>query len=1019
MASGGKVVAKLTLDSKDFSSKWKQTLGEIQSSTDKAKRSADSVKKSLDQIGNSGQQSARKVSSGYKKVGSDFKATISSMITSAKGGAQKIVSNLKSIGSMDFRSLASKGKSLWDSLVSGVKGAASTIKSNLQSIGATGFQALSSKFKSAMDSMISAAKGTASKVKSYFSSVELGMTDLLSAAGAGFAIDKMFSSGFERATTKQMLKNMRPDTWQQRYQALESYAARSSTPDEYINMMFRRTFQGNADYTTRALSVMDALSSGTSDTREKFEQMRGYGTYLQGGWEAAAGMFRDEPLTPEQKKLLQNAKTYEERVAAMETIARQTGRMTPAGMGISVMTEGEIGKYNKLMSLWDKIVLAASKGFDSLLGIFEPVIDWFNGLGDGALDLIGKGGMAVTVLLALGTAARVLGAILKPFSGIFKAIGRGFNSLFQKLTGMNFGQLKDKIVDKLKSIGESISNTFKELPGKIRTHLTNFSDKVKDTFKNLWDKVSGPLNSFKENVKQKLLDLKDWIKDKWKPQPPSTTTPAPSTNMGFIEKLGWSLAPSLTTAFLMGGGKGLAMSLATATARFLGGTGGLVFGPALLGLTENRYPQIPGSGSLLSGNWDPMYYFKTKAFKGAFPTDWADPSKKGSLADQLNLPGWIQGQLKGVDIGKSLMNLFKPFNMGQSILGLFEGVDVGKILGAGLTGLGTAFKWPEIKIPDIGKLFSGWKLPELKFPTLEQILDMIKSKLPMSLTFPSIDSITSWIKEKFPFTLKFPTLNSIGSWIRKKFPFTLKFPSFNSIGSWIRKKFPFTLRFPSFKSISSWILSKLPQKLTFPTYNTIASWIKAKLGWSGPNFNPTKQIASAKTKMAMHKRGADSTRTAMELVKRASGSAGPNDKYKKLDDMFSNFTYENYTGSRKSIAQTLNDESGNCVDSTLAQIYMAGKMGIPMGIEFGTWNGNPHMYGVGPQGVRDVAHKSVSNIWNKPPAGPGDGNYKENNIVKLIFKGPVYGAKQFEKEIVPVIKKYLKGYNVTIGGRRG
>jgi len=96
-------------------------------------------------------------------------------------------------------------------------------------------------------------------------------------------------------------------------------------------------------------------------------------------------------------------------------------------------------------------------------------------------------------------------------------------------------------------------------------------------------------------------------------------------------------------------GKSLAMRLLTGLAMGINTLGIAVVGPALMGLFENVTPDIAGSGSLFSGNWDFSAAFNKQFGPGSkIATDFGNALNagiQGSLADQLNLPGWLMGHV--------------------------------------------------------------------------------------------------------------------------------------------------------------------------------------------------------------------------------------------------------------------------------------------------------------------------------------------------------------------------------------
>lgn len=134
------------------------------------------------------------------------------------------------------------------------------------------------------------------------------------------------------------------------------------------------------------------------------------------------------------------------------------------------------------------------------------------------------------------------------------------------------------------------------------------------------------------------------------------------------------------------------------------------------------------------------------------------------------------------------------------------------------------------------------------------------------------------------------------------------------------------------------------------------------------------------------------------------GPAGPSTS-SSFTPRASGFTYQGYSGSRQSIAETMNCMSGNCVDGTLAQVALAQSFGIPAKMIATTWNGNPHVYGRINGVDRDIANHALTGSWSAPPAGPGESNTAKE--IHLHIKGDVYGLPDFENKVKGVAEKYL------------
>lgn len=122
---------------------------------------------------------------------------------------------------------------------------------------------------------------------------------------------------------------------------------------------------------------------------------------------------------------------------------------------------------------------------------------------------------------------------------------------------------------------------------------------------------------------------------------------------GTISKIGGYLTNAITAAMgaiglnAMAGGtwaasaSSIAMGFATGIARAFTSVAGGILGPAIWGLFQD--------GSLLSGSWNPQESFNKQFGPGSkVANDFGNALNagvKGSLADQLNLPGWLMGNV--------------------------------------------------------------------------------------------------------------------------------------------------------------------------------------------------------------------------------------------------------------------------------------------------------------------------------------------------------------------------------------
>ena len=136
---------------------------------------------------------------------------------------------------------------------------------------------------------------------------------------------------------------------------------------------------------------------------------------------------------------------------------------------------------------------------------------------------------------------------------------------------------------------------------------------------------------------------------------------------------------------------------------------------------------------------------------------------------------------------------------------------------------------------------------------------------------------------------------------------------------------------------------------------------------------------------------------------------GSSSSFFSIASGYSGFRYEGYGGSRKSIANTIGNMSGNCVDGTLAQLSLASSFGIPAEMIMTTWNGNPHVYGRINGVDRDIANHALTGSWSRPPAGPNSSNFDDNRKIELHFHDKVYGMNDFDKQVEKSVNRLVPG----------
>ena len=312
------------------------------------------------------------------------------------------------------------------------------MKTDLEQVNNTNFSSMNSKFKSTISSMTSTAASGAKAIKTSLSSMVDGIDGAITTVAAGMGTMELFENAMSKALTTTQLKNAKPQDYSSIMSQYQKFTTASSASDDDINKMLRFTYSGNSDSTYKALNAVDAISY-SADKLQRAEGIRGWGTYLSGGWSAASGMMRDEPLTGEQVKLLEGADTYEERIAAMETIAKQKGNVDKFGNSLSTTVDGPLGKYNQALAAEDAIIRGATTSFETLMTWISPVIFGFMSLDPGIQSIIGTiltAGIVVTAgATGLGLLIKVLSPVYDGFTKVKDALG-GAKEIKNKISGL-------------------------------------------------------------------------------------------------------------------------------------------------------------------------------------------------------------------------------------------------------------------------------------------------------------------------------------------------------------------------------------------------------------------------------------------------------------------------------------------------------------------------------------------------------------------------------------------------------
>jgi hypothetical protein len=436
--------------------------------------------------------------------------------------------------------------------------------------------------------------------------------------------------------------------------------------------------------------------------------------------------------------------------------------------------------------------------------------------------------------------------------------------------------------------------------------------------------------------------------------------------MGWIERLGWSLAPGATAAYLSGGIRGLAMSGATTVGNALSGFGGPI-GAAISGLFLNPTPDVKGSGSLLSGNYDLGYAWQNSGMGSLIPSDWSDPNKPGTLANQLNLPGWLSA------------NLFPTASAAGN--GGNQGI-MNDIFGKN-------------GVLDFSRF--GINIPEFKWPniTVDSIIDPIKKIIP-DFKWPdiTIDSITKFVKDKIGW-LKFPniTWDSVSKFVKDKIGW-LNFPSI------------------SWDSVAGWVKSHVGW-LNFPSisWDSVAAWIKEKIPWlkwpGGPGGYVSNLVNTGNSIVDTAK----STASQLPIIGPVGSWLGwwkPTGPRGPLDGL--TFRYKDYEGTnRQNPWEDANTLVGNCFDMTLGLMSRYGGSMV-----WGTWNDNSHVWWKAPDGRQyDPSRKALNNTFTPPPRGPNSGgSAMVKNEVHIHYNAPLYGEDAIKKSVNDALNQSAKHVNI-------
>ena len=662
------------------------------------------------------------------------------------------------------------------------------MKTDLEQVNNTNFSGLNNKFKSTITSMTSTAASGAKAIKNSLESAVDGIDGAITSVTAGLGVMELFDKAMDKALTKTQLKNAKPKDYGTITDQYQQFTTKSSASDDDISKMLRYTYGGNSNETYKALNAIDAISY-SADKLQRAEGIRGWGTYISGGWTAASGMMKDEPLTAAQQKELQGAKTYDERIKAMEDIAKQKGNVDKFGNSLSTTVDGPLGKYNQALAAEDAVIRGATSSFETLMTWIAPVIAGFMALDPSVQSTIGTILTAGIVITAVGAGLGILSKLLSPVWG-------GLTKIKDALTGA-------------KDVKKGVDTLKNSLNGSKLTSTVN----IKAATVNVNGKVTGTTPKTTTTTT---------------PTKPTKTTPSgKGTSVGVLGMLG------ITAGTVGAEAAGLTYPVISSLQAW--------FDPKNKGLTSFQnlrsgylakdadavLGMITGSDSNVAqtavnrGN----KYFKSKGITtGNQPgiLDWLTGNKP---KNNMNVPGildiadwgkWLTDPVGG------LTNLSSPSTgpyLSQKLFGglgsLFSPANASPTgYNGNLTGSptdimpGTSVQSATINPPN------GWKLPDI---SPDSILNTIKSSILGTLGLPGD---MSW--DKVEDTIKTKIFNILG------LPGNL---SWDQVKAVIKQKILNALGLPgdlSWSRVSGWVLGKVFGSLHLPgnlTWDMIRGWI--------------------------------------------------------------------------------------------------------------------------------------------------------------------------------------------------
>lgn len=461
--------------------------------------------------------------------------------------SSNVTNSLDKINNLDFTKIYSKYKSATDKIVSDAKNGAEGVLTNLNKINILSFEGIVNKFKSAIGQMTNDAKSGTSSIGSSFSNMD-SITALASATGGYMGLNQLFEEGHQKTMLQWRLGNTNSQGEASAItNAFKNYDISSARSDSDLTTMMNLLTNSrdlNSSNTSRSLAVLDAISADADPLRQR-GSMYGFGSYLASGYDSAAGKLRDEGLSESQIDRLKSAKTYQERLNAVQEIGIEKGKLQvdAAGnvTGAYNTMEGELGGYNRALAIFDQILQSATDAFMGLMNIINPLLTAIQGAPEWIWKVAGYGIIFVGILAALGGAFQILKATLSPvFSILSKIPGLGNlmpnkniaanhvtvngktvnnggskgnkkttenydpNSKKDKWNRSNSGGSVGEPMKNKKGVGARIKQKVKSITGTITSGANNASKKVKNTANSASSFITSKFSGAGNRVKNTL-----------------------------------------------------------------------------------------------------------------------------------------------------------------------------------------------------------------------------------------------------------------------------------------------------------------------------------------------------------------------------------------------------------------------------------------------------------------------------------------------------------------------------------